>query len=573
MTRKLIPSLATLLLLPLFPLGAQETVDLGMVNRIRYEGFHHSQVMDTAFHLTEVLGPRLTGSPQLKAANDWTRRQLADWGLANAHLEGYEFGRGWSFSGSQVRMIAPRTALLLALPKAWTPGTRGAVRGEVMRVTVESEKDFDQYRGKLAGKILLNGESRKFEEPEEAAFQRYSADDLEKLAQFEIPGESSGRRAGFVQRWQFRKAWNNFLVREKALATIDASGLTNGVVRVTSGGYWTGDDNGVTALVMAAEHYNQLLRLLDDGEKVELEIDVDARYHDGDSKAYNTVAEIPGTDENGEVVMVGAHLDSWHAGTGATDNAAGCVVAMEAVRILQTLGVKPRRTIRIGLWSGEGNALGEPIPIGEAGRHVAGVCLLNDWSARDLQAWEYQPLGPFLAKNFLTSVSPWVVTAEALAPFRIAQPPRPDGDPKPLPYLWDEEDQRFGALGLELEAGIITAAMRAAGTPPHRLSRGPATNMYWTAAQIVAHHASNGCNLRPGDLLGTGTISAPSEDGFGSLLEIARGGSQPVSLPDGEVRTFLEDGDELILSAHARADGFVSIGLGTSSGIVRPAAA
>ena len=229
--------------------------------------------------------------------------------------------------------------------------------------------------------------------------------------------------------------------------------------------------------------------------------------------------------------------------------------------------------LEIGVWIGAGNALGTTIPIGEAGEHVAGFCLLNDWSARDLQAWEYQPLGPFLAKNFHTTVSPWVVTAEALAPYRIAQPTRPPGDPMPLPYLWDAADQAAGALAIVLEVSILTAAMRAAGTPPHRLSRGPARNMYWTVAQIVTHHASNGCNLDPGDLLGTGTISAPDDDGFGSLLEIGGGGARPVTLPGGEIRAFLEDGDELILAGTARADGRVPIGFGACRAVVMPAPA
>lgn len=227
--------------------------------------------------------------------------------------------------------------------------------------------------------------------------------------------------------------------------------------------------------------------------------------------------------------------------------------------------------LEMGVWIGCGNALGEPIAIAEAGAHVAGLSLLNDWSARDFQAWEYQPLGPFLAKNVHTSVSPWVVTAEALAPFRIAQPARPDGDPRPLPYLWDEADQASGALAIELEVHLLTAAMRAAGTPPHRLSRGPASNMYWTVAQIVTHHASNGCNLTPGDLLGTGTISAPDNSGYGSLLEISRGGSQPVTLPGGETRSFLEDGDEVVLTARATADGFVPIGFGACGATILPA--
>jgi fumarylacetoacetase len=227
--------------------------------------------------------------------------------------------------------------------------------------------------------------------------------------------------------------------------------------------------------------------------------------------------------------------------------------------------------LELGIWVGPGNALGHPIPIQAAGEHIAGFCLLNDWSARDIQAWEYQPLGPFLAKNFHTTISPWVITAEALAPFRVAQPARPDGDPAPLPYLFDEFDQQSGALGLELEVTLSTALMRADGAAPFTLSRGAATSMYWTVAQIVAHHASNGCNLQPGDLIGTGTISAAEEGGFGSLLEISRGGQAPVTLPNGETRTFLEDGDEAALRATARADGFVPIGFGECRAVISPA--
>jgi fumarylacetoacetase len=227
--------------------------------------------------------------------------------------------------------------------------------------------------------------------------------------------------------------------------------------------------------------------------------------------------------------------------------------------------------LELGVWIGSGNRLGEPIPIDRACDHIAGFCLLNDWSARDFQAWEYQPLGPFLAKNFQSTVSPWVVTAEAMAPFRIAQPPRPEGDPKPLPYLWDEADQSRGALAVELEVHILTEPMRAAGLPPHRLSAGPASHMYWTVAQIVTHHASNGCDLRPGDLLGTGTISAATPDGFGSLMELSRGGSEPVALPGGEERSFLADGDEVILSAFARAEGYVPIAFGECRARVLPA--
>ena len=225
--------------------------------------------------------------------------------------------------------------------------------------------------------------------------------------------------------------------------------------------------------------------------------------------------------------------------------------------------------LELGIWIGEGNELGSPIPIGEAGEHIDGYCLLNDWSARDLQAWEYQPLGPFLAKNFLTSLSPWVVSPEALAPFRKAMPPRPQGDPQPLPYLDDPADTEKGALAIQLEATLTTDKMRAAGLAPHILSRGSAdAAMYWSAAQIVAHHSSNGCNLQPGDLIGTGTLSTDSSSGLGSLLEISQGGKQPITLPSGETRSFLEDGDEVTLKAWCEGDGAVRIGFGECVGRV-----
>jgi fumarylacetoacetase len=224
--------------------------------------------------------------------------------------------------------------------------------------------------------------------------------------------------------------------------------------------------------------------------------------------------------------------------------------------------------LELGIWVGPGNALGSAIPVGAAASHIGGYCLLNDWSARDMQVWETQPLGPFLAKSFHTTVSPWIVTPEALAPFRQAQEGRPEGDPQPLAYLQDEADQRSGALGLELEVFLTTARMREQGLPPHRLSFGHAGNLYWTPAQLLAHHASNGCNLRPGDLLGTGTISSPTPDGFGSLLEITQNGQVAVALPSGEVRGFLESGDEIILRAHARREGYVSLGFGECRALV-----
>jgi fumarylacetoacetase len=229
--------------------------------------------------------------------------------------------------------------------------------------------------------------------------------------------------------------------------------------------------------------------------------------------------------------------------------------------------------LELGIWIGEGNELGAPIAIGEAGEHIAGYCLLNDWSARDLQAWEYQPLGPFLAKNFLTSVSAWVVSPDALAPFRRAMPPRPAGDPAPLPYLDDSADRARGALAIQLEVTLTTERMRRDGLAPHVLSRGSAdAAMYWSAAQIVAHHTANGCNLQPGDLIGTGTLSTDSDGGLGSLLEISRGGKQPLELASGEARSFLEDGDEITLRAWCESEGAVRIGFGECVGRVAAAA-
>ncbi|TPE61137.1 fumarylacetoacetase [Sandaracinobacter neustonicus] len=224
--------------------------------------------------------------------------------------------------------------------------------------------------------------------------------------------------------------------------------------------------------------------------------------------------------------------------------------------------------LELGVWIGPGNELGAPVPIAEAAEHIAGFCLLNDWSARDVQTWEYQPLGPFLAKNFLTSISPWIITPEALAPFRERAYPRGADEPTPLPYLMDADDQAHGGLKLELGVWLQTRAMRQAGLPETRLSGGGSQALYWTVQQMLAHHTVNGCNLMPGDLFGTGTISGEADGSEGSLLELTQGGKAPITLPSGETRTFLQDGDRLRISAVARADGFASIGFGECVGEV-----
>jgi len=223
----------------------------------------------------------------------------------------------------------------------------------------------------------------------------------------------------------------------------------------------------------------------------------------------------------------------------------------------------------LGFVVGPGNALGKPIPIARALEHVFGVVLLNDWSARDIQAWEYQPLGPFLAKSFATTISPWVVTMEALAPFFAPAFARPADDPRPLPYLNDSDDQARGHLDIRVEMYLRSSKMKAQKLPPHRLSSASYASCYWTPAQIVAHHASNGCNLRPGDLLGSGTISGEAEGSQGALIELTRGGKQPIALAGGEARTFLEDGDEVIERGICEREGFARIGFGEAAGVVR----
>ncbi len=227
--------------------------------------------------------------------------------------------------------------------------------------------------------------------------------------------------------------------------------------------------------------------------------------------------------------------------------------------------------LEVGFFVGQGNEQGQPIPITEAEDHIFGLCLVNDWSARDIQRWEYQPLGPFLAKSFATTISPWIVTMEALAPFRTPSFPRADGDPQPLPYLDSPENREHGGFDIKLEVLIATEQMRQQNLAPHRLSASNTKDLYWTFAQMLTHHSSNGCNLRPGDLLASGTVSGATKDSQGSLIELTERGAQPITLPTGEVRKFLQDGDEVILRGYCEREGFRRIGFGECRGIVMPA--
>jgi carboxypeptidase Q len=341
---------------------SQEKVDYEMMSRIRYEGFRNSKVMEYATGLMDSIGERLTGSPNMKRANEWTRDQLTAMGLSNAHLESWgPFGRGWANQYVNVRMTSPDIAPLIAYAKAWTPGTNGVVTGKCIRVTIEKKEDFDKYRGKLAGMIVLAGADPEIKPITEVPFHRYTDDELAKTNAYEIPSERPPFRAAeFVRRQQFVKDLNQFYADEKVLAVIDHSRGADGggTVFVQSGGsYKTGETTTIPQLTMASEHWTRIARLLQQKKDVTLELNVTNNFYDDDPMQYDTIAEIPGGDRKDEVVMVGAHLDSWHSGTGATDNGAGTIVMMEAMRILKSLDIKPRRTIRIGLWSGEEEGL------------------------------------------------------------------------------------------------------------------------------------------------------------------------------------------------------------------------
>ncbi|MEO7793442.1 MAG: M20/M25/M40 family metallo-hydrolase [Thermoanaerobaculia bacterium] len=362
MRRATVPILASAALLGLTPLlQASPPADYEALGRIRDEGFRRSQVMAIVGHLTDSIGARLTGSPQMKTANDWTLAKFSEWGLANAHLEPWEFGEGWSFTRAEVRMTQPTPAILAALPKAWTPGTTGIATGQAMFLELEKVEDLEAHKGELAGKILFLSKTPEVKDPTEPVFARYDAAKLDALADFDIPSDheaDSWREKSRKRRELWLKIADQ-LVAEGVVATVEVSSFENGVVRVM-GGIGQGLSNqplGVPALVMAVEPYERILRLLEADGKVELAIDIAAKFHRESPMSWNTLAEIPGSDKNAEVVMAGAHLDSWHGGTGATDNAAGSAVVLEAARILKALGLKPKRTIRFALWSGEEQGL------------------------------------------------------------------------------------------------------------------------------------------------------------------------------------------------------------------------
>jgi hypothetical protein len=389
------------------PQPAKENLDYTMYQRIRDEGLTHSHVMDFASALMDGIGSRLTGSPNLRRANEWTRDQLAAMGCSNAHLEDWgEFGMGWQQLNTWVRMTSPDTAVFIAQAAPWSPSTNGAVNGQAIWVDIKDEKDFDKYKGKLAGKIVLLGEMREVNPVDKPLFTRMDDKDLAKTADFTLEKQKafSDRIQEYIKRAALLDKTGKFLASEHELAIILPSrdGRDNGGSGGTifdDGGlgrsaYKRDHANPLPVVVTAIENYGRVYRLLKAHVPVSIEMNVDVKYFDDHEHGFDTIAEIPGTDPKlkDEVVMVGGHLDSWAAATGATDNGAGTVVAMEVMRIFNTLQVKPRRTIRIGLWTGEEQGL-----FGSRGyvkQHFGYVPLSTAPDQLEKPEWLRKPAGP-----------------------------------------------------------------------------------------------------------------------------------------------------------------------------------
>jgi len=359
-------TLALALLAPQAPARAQEPVDMDAITRIRAEGLDRSQVMDTLWYLTDRYGPRLTNSPQERRALQWARERLESYGLENAALEPWgEFGLGWSYERCVVEMTAPMYMPLIACPKAWTLGTPEVVRGEALLIEADSVADLEKYKGQLAGKIVLNGKVRDTETPFEAWAERYDEQALNDIVAYDEPSAADSSRASRWAEYRARRELSQKLremMKEEGAACVletdNGAYKDYGVITLGSGGSRDPkEERALPQVIVATEQFNRIARLLQKGEKVEMAVDVEATFYDEDLQGYNVVAEIPGTDLAHEVVMVGGHFDSWHAATGATDNAIGSAVAMEAVRIIQAAGLHPRRTIRVALWTGEEQGL------------------------------------------------------------------------------------------------------------------------------------------------------------------------------------------------------------------------
>ncbi|HLV88859.1 MAG TPA: M20/M25/M40 family metallo-hydrolase [Candidatus Sulfotelmatobacter sp.] len=401
------------------PQPSTETLDYGMYQRIRDEGLSHSHVMEFASGLMDGIGPRLTGSPNLKRANEWTRDQFTAMGCVNAHLEDWgEFGMGWRQLNTWVRMSSPDTAVFIAQALPWSPSSHGPINGGAVWVNAKEEKDLDKYRGKLAGKIVLFGDMRDVKPVDKPLFEREDDAGLKKITDYPVRvGEHGDWFQGFIRSMQFREKAAKFFADEHAAAIIVPSrdGRNNG----GSGGTIFDDSSGglgwftyqrehaetLPIVVTAIENYGRVYRLLKANVPVNIEMDVETEFTGDHEHGFDTIAEIPGTDPKlkDEVVMVGGHLDSWASGTGATDNGAGTVVAMEVMRILNALHVQPRRTIRVGLWTGEEQ--GEFGSYGYVKQHFGYVPLSTAPDQVALPDFLRKPAGPIQLKPEQAKIS------------------------------------------------------------------------------------------------------------------------------------------------------------------------
>lgn len=343
------------------PVAAQapEPIDYNAIYTIKDIGFNHSQIMDIMSYLTDVYGPRLTNSPNMRAAAQWTEDEMKQWGIANVHTEPWKFGRGWSNERFSAMMITPRPYILIAYPLAWTPGTNGAVTAPAVLALIQNEQDMDKYRGQLKGKFVLTQVPPEDPAHFDAQGHRYTDAELADIATEPVPGaRNEDRFARFRAMRALQQKVQAFLVAEHAAGWIQASRGDDGTVYVQSGGsYEPGAPATLPSVAMASECYGRIYRLLEKKIPVTLRINDENKFYDDDLNSFNIIGEIPGTDKADEVVMMGGHFDSWHAGTGATDNGAGSAVMLEALRILKASGLKMRRTVRIGLWTGEEEGL------------------------------------------------------------------------------------------------------------------------------------------------------------------------------------------------------------------------
>src|SRR5437867_5292297 len=351
------------LAIPIVAQMPQEKVDLDAIYKIKDEGLNHSQVMDTLSYLTDVYGARLTGSPQIRAAGDWVKKKLTEWELVHVQTEPWgPFGRGWTNENITARAISPSVSFpVIAYPKAWTPGTNGPVEADLVTAVVTNDQDFDKFRGQLHGKYAMIAAVPEVQAQFQAPGRRLSDDELQNMSNQPVqpprgggPGQRGAPGGGRGNAPNFNERRLKFFLDEGVIATIEPGQGSGGTVFVQSGGGRNLTDAPVPPqVVMSVEHYGRLWRMLERKVPVRLEMDIQNKFLDDDLNSFNIVGEIAGMDKADELVMLGAHFDSWHSGTGATDNAAGSAVMMEAMRILKATGLKMRRTVRLALWTGE----------------------------------------------------------------------------------------------------------------------------------------------------------------------------------------------------------------------------